>query len=575
MKNWKYIIILSFGLNGCVEDAQLADNQMIGLDISVQVEENSIVLNADIAPNSNPSKITERGFIFTHKDIVKWGKVEIYKDTIRVPDGSDFQARITEIFDEKIECQVFAYVETERKLFRSKTTDFIAGGNTEMQISSVKITSADKNTSGKIVIEGNHFSSYESAVSLNVDTLLPGDNYFSLRECSPQRLVFEYICCNIGTFPLRLKVREQEIQLTERLQVKGPSLKGFIPARPRINEYVEVLLDNPTDAQEYGMKTEEGKPSAKFKMDNGKIYVKFQQVSPEAAIQIWYTDGENIVYMQPQSINFSIPWIKEGNISFMPEVRAIAGDKIYSFKNAKLYSYSLKDKATEIHQAVYPHGYSEYGYNNHVGSVCILGDDVYICQCLSISPPATSETHIAMILMKFNLKTHQWVVLGELPTSGIGKLNAIICNRTIFMKEQYSYGIVTYELDKGTFDIHSEMFSRDVIWAGTYKDHFYYIENNDFEPALRRMKVGEWKPSDNLYQPEDSWRYSFYHAWIMGDYLYMNNPMLRMDLSADGLKVESLGNIPSSSTPSIILPTINGIYCMDFESNLFRFVEDR
>lgn len=565
------LILLQLGMVGCTEETRLPNYNDIKLDISVQTGRNFIDLDGNLVCGER--NLGEYGFVFTCTLLSdnNWENLS-YQKKIVLQDGADFKTHIADNFGDPMECEAFAYANIDGRLYRSRTVDFKAGGDAPIEIHSIKIQPNADRITGSLIMEGKNFSSFPSRNILAADTLLaPGWCYFRLEEYSPEYLRFSYTCCSIGDIPLRLQVGAHEICLEQRLPIVGPILKGFSPKRPRAGERVEVLVDNLVEDATYAVYTEG--ISAGFQFSEGKLYAIFGHVPKEADLQMYYMDNRYNVYMAPEKIVFSCPWSKMHFNSSVPEIKALANGWAYAYKNKTLYCYSPETNKFETYKVTYPEGLKS-AIN---ADLYAKGDYVYVCNEVAAVPPAVSQETMALVLMRFHRRTHQWEFLSLFP--GFVNPELTVCGDFLLIKDYnhfYDFDVLVYNTVDGTMKQVTDVLTKNLHWVGTYRDFFYYIDTEEMgNPVLKRVRVGEWKSIEVISQlPTGFYGASIQHAWIEGDYFYMDKPLVRLDLISSDAKPEVLGE-PAGNSASIILPTPDNIYCIDYNGGVYRYVEDR
>lgn len=575
MKKHTYILILVVLINipGCTEDARLPEYTDIELKVTAQAGNDFIDLNGDITCKER--KIEERGFLLTRTWLSdhEWEKPKKHEEKIIVPSESDFKVHIADSYGDPMEFEVFAYAKIDGRLYRSQSIIFNAERNTPASITSVKIEPGINNVEGDITIEGQNFSIFSSKSYLEVDTLLHGFCTIDAKECTSERLIFHYACYNIGSFPLLFKKDQQEIRLTQRLQIKGPQIQGFIPEHPIAGEWTEIILTDVASNFQFGCRMT-GMDMG-LKQTDGKLYVAFQYMPEKTDIQLYYSHDRHEIYLPTAQICFSHPWEKIDHLSQFVDFQTISDGKAYTFSENELYCYSFKDMTLEKYQL--PFDTEWYPWDMWTQGTCIMEDYVYVCFATYTLPADRDKRLHDIGIVRFNLKTKQWEFYDKLPISLSSSFSITTCEDYLVIKERSSYAnqVIIYHPNEKNWKSYSDMTVWNISWIGSNKGYFYYFENATGSSIIKRIKIGEWKEAEEVYRfpTTYSWLAWINQAYIENDYLYMlGGHAMRMKLSADPAIVEPLGS-PLNANIQSILPTSDNLYCIDNKGSIYRYAK--
>ena len=517
--------------------------------------------------------MTERGFVlkrtffsepdYSFQDIIQTDSFKL--ETYDTP----FVLHISDYMSDAAKCEAYAYAKLNNKLYRSPSVWFDAGGETQAEISSVKVYPVDEGVEGTVVIEGKNFSKFDFRNRLEVDTswITPAYAYFTLREkeFSSTRLVFDYICCQVGEAPLRLTIGNMSTRLDTPLKVEGAHFLGFNPSSPRVGEEVEVLMEHPNKNTYYTLLiNHEPCPFTNNKtvfynlpqQDNVLLYY-------EKEVQNYY----HKIYSNMLPITFSCPWVQAGSLS-IPAPRTTSEGWVYATDGERLYARLIAGGEMKS-WPIYSNGIKRPPVDMDSRRSCDLcadGDNVYL------SVPAVGKDDWYTVLLHFNRTEESWEILAWLPYSS--ELHIAQSGHRLLIALSY-FDIIVYQLDNHNWTRHEVTYIKP-YWVGTYRNSFYFIKQVSNGWQCYRINAdgtGQTQPigptlpfTVNNMDPKQ--------IQIENGYLYVHPPIARLSLNKNNAVWEHLG-APASTILTGILPSSNDVYCIDIFDNLYRFEDDR
>ena len=262
-------------------------------------------------------------------------------------------------------------------------------------------------------------------------------------------------------------------------------------------------------------------------------------------IQLYYSHDRHEIYLPTAQICFSHPREKIDHLSQFVDFQTISDGKAYTFSENELYCYSFKDMTLEKYQL--PFDTEWYPWDMWTQGTCI------------------------------NLKTKQWEFYDKLPISLSSSFSITTCEDYLVIKERSSYAnqVIIYHPNEKNWKSYSDMAVWNISWIGSNKGYFYYFENATGSSIIKRIKIREWKETEEVYRfpTTYSWLAWINQAYIENDYLYMlGGHAMRMKLSADPAIVEPLGS-PLNANIQSILPTSDNLYCIDNKGSIYRYAK--
>ena len=446
-----------------------------------------------------------------------------------------------------------------------------------MQIESMYVQPDKHQVTGTLVLQGKNLSRFSHLVELKLDTVIAGEQSFRLVKCSEEELTFNYTCCHIGSFPMRLAIGDQSQRLHDKLEIKGPVFNE-IPESIGIGVPIELKVKDP-----YGMRFSYFK--AEVQGNNvlqdrlyygGKEYITFETDSPSITVQ-FVGNAQHLIYFPPIEIKMESPWEKQYNFEGALEPQLMWKDYacIIAEEEIKLVHIPT-GKIDTYPQDIVKSYFKEWGYTTI--KVTLLDDIVYVCYyILDVKDIASRKYTVAL---SFDLKTRQWNNLGILSDEKIfGQPRASETYNAIAQEGDEIYLFYRYLCKVVVWNTKTDIFEiQDIsLWEpntypnllGQWKDNFYFIDRD-----IREVKLGDWE-SDKAVAYGDFETSNQIGSYLKDGYYYQDAPMRRCALDSDtGLvEIEYLGYPKETYKRSrcTILPCDSGIWCYDREGSVYRY----
>lgn len=311
MKNYGIIICgcIMWMLVSCVQDAQLEEARLVSVEIDVKVEDNGVRLVGRLQ-NVGDWPIELIGFYLEREWQFSVFEKKIDLEKIELDVNGSFETLVDKNLYEGLSCKVYGYAIVGGRKYRSQSESFIAKGAAPMQVQRVELNPYRQPIRGELVVQGQNLSRFSDWIELKLDTTIVGYQNFRLKECTEERLVFEYSCAHIGTFPLRLQIGDQSQRLQDKLEIKGPILKG-IPESVDVGVPIEFIFEDPYLMVDHflGADVLQGNGYLQWVQQGNKKYVLFYSDSPSMVVQfIFWPDPRvlyNFVYCSPVEIKIN------------------------------------------------------------------------------------------------------------------------------------------------------------------------------------------------------------------------------------------------------------------------------
>lgn len=557
------IILLLMSSIACTEDAVLPAFDDIYLNVSAKVENDKILLSADI--ESAGYDVSTRGFYLkrTLKNRYDGQNGEIIISRHLVPeDQSTFALELDDLLGNRANYEVYAYATVGgNRIYRSEPCHFIVDKTVLPTIESVTIQTNADNVTGTIILKGKNFAldNYDNLVIEEQN--LPGDVSFShdfYYKPTTTEISFMYSCYNIGEFTLALVRDGQKIILDKKLEVKGPKLIGIQPEKPQAGEWFELMME---DAANHSYFSFEG---SEHKQENGKYYAMFPKIPERLTAHLFFKVPGKMqrAYLPATEIQFTSHWKEcpfienEFEYGFEVEFDNIVGNTAYRLYHETLYSYTFADNKMET----FPINLFEKGVNQvFIMPICCSIMDNYLYGFIYAHSFAGSEHYFSTTVIRIDLSTKEWEVYDVYPhPSHSTGLSSVTCKDFIVIAYNSDYSIVTAYYPKTKEVKHINMDGRWVSLIGEYNNYLYFLERTD-KNILKRVNL------ENTNQIETLGEYRAAEVKMHDGYIYFcnQNYISRIKIEEAGKAAETLG-APYNTPLYNMYPTDNGIYATDY-----------
>lgn len=208
-------------LAACVEDAELDPQVKLDTDVSVQVQQDKVILTSSLSATPEFAEAEECGFVVRRS--VSGGLA--VTDTIH-GDAQDaqFQGVLTEDIWPDIDIEAFAYMTFHGQHYRSRSARFRGKGGAETVVESIEIIPDNNDVYGKIIVKGNNFSRLKAGPGIKLGKELKGKVETRVVSSTPTQIVMEYSCCNVGDFPMAFTYRGLTFDKGNVLSVHSPKM---------------------------------------------------------------------------------------------------------------------------------------------------------------------------------------------------------------------------------------------------------------------------------------------------------------------------------------------------------------
>lgn len=584
---------LCLAMSACIEDAELMEEPDLMTTTTASVSPGQVTLTSNIGNQPYCNADSQRGFILTRRTID--GKTETEDWPVESP---EFSLTLTEDLWGDLTCEAYAYAATEGRRYRSRTTTFQPQGGATPSVTGMRIVPDSPTTvTGQVTVYGQHLSKFPFGTSIRINRELEGKVSFVPKHCSHDSIVFDYICCNIGTWDMAFEVYGNRFELKEPLVIDdatlqlGPSVYAGMPNRIGIElregEYsnVRCSLVNQYELTTFCDHSNGNEWYGTFTGRVGQVH----------EVSVCYTWKGYDIYFQPVRVNYANAWQRvEGQAvsNFPQNVIGGYGWRLNGGWNEAGYGIRLirTDFDTSTEKTYYaPTKEGEDGMSHMLGYFRDYnvfgdaeGDKVYCAAYVGLEGESEDDPYSwafglqRIRLYEFDIKEETWSWLYDLPTKGSQEDNGY----QIWSKQGDRFYYVNYETGTfGWWDSQSgELVSQqhDYLKAH-YNDHigsdergFYFLVNDLYRVNYDDASKWQMAVPDLVYDlfragPHNEYLYGQNERYG-GTYSVRAGRLLNSKLMCSS-PLDNPGNrtyygTPDGVTGYALYPVGNEIYCI-------------
>ncbi len=596
---------LCLAFSACVEDAELFEQPDLKTVTTADVQNGQVTLKSDIGDQPYCTANSERGFVLTRR--LPDGSIN--SESYRV-DGVDFAFTLTEDLWSNMTCEAYAYVVTDGRRYRSGSVGFRPSGGKQAEVTGVRVSSdANCDVTGRVTVYGQHLTNLKYGTSISLKQEVKGNVVFSPVICTLDSLVFDYECCNIGTWDMMLNLRGVKYPLDRQLVVDGATLRldsviyAGMPHRITIDRRSKASMDSVScwiDNQ-YQLTTRCDL------MGDDEWYAAFTGlIGQEHRLLVCYREGHRRIYLPEVIVNYTNAWepvaavtnLGHNNMSKL----AIGGygwrlEGGWNGQSQGLRLHRLDFRTGELKTYFAPCKPGQDGVKHLLGyerDYCVFGEadgqKVYCAAYIGLDGEEDDDTyHWAwgrqrIRLYEFDIQDETWTWLYDMPATGSSNENN---GYQIWSKRGEHFYFINYILgefgwwDRVTGELVKEsqphLFGYYNDYVGSDSNGFYFRTNDlkfvSFDDASKYQTLwidilnGQFRVGAGWYD----YLYSVGVSYIVqANRLFLGQMMCSSPTS--DLHHHTFYGTPDGLHGCDLYPVGDEMYCVDSEGKVWRFI---